>query len=75
MGNEAFELAKRLALEDAGNLFPLRGHAFPENQLAELLKEGPWRIENPPFDLLPPLSVGQCCQFLLGIFKGWAILS
>jgi hypothetical protein len=53
----------------------LLGYAFPENQLAELLKEGPWRIENPPFDLLRPLSVGQCCQFLLGIFKGWAILS
>src|SRR5947209_3800341 len=39
LGDEAFELAERLPFEDVGDLFLLRGYAFPENELAEFLKE------------------------------------
>jgi hypothetical protein len=48
LGNEAFELAERLLLEDIGDLLSLRGYTFPEDELAEFLKEGPRRIQNFP---------------------------
>jgi hypothetical protein len=44
LGDKAFELAERLPLEDAGDLFPLRGYAFSKNELAEFLKERAWWI-------------------------------
>src|ERR1700751_5320554 len=58
LGDEAFELAERLPLEDIGDLPSLRGDAFPENELAEFLKERPRRIQNFPLEFFAPLSVG-----------------
>ena len=58
LGDEAFELAERFPLENVGDLFRLRGYAFPENELAEFLKQGPWRIKNLPLEFFAALSVG-----------------
>jgi hypothetical protein len=44
LGDEAFELTERFPLKNVGDLFSLRGDAFPEDQLAEFLKERPRRI-------------------------------
>jgi hypothetical protein len=44
LSDESFELAEGFSLEDAGDLLSFRGYAFTENEPAEFLKEGLWRI-------------------------------
>src|SRR5579875_1393786 len=58
LGDEAFELAKRLSLKDVSDLFSLRGCACTQNQLAKFREKRPRRIQNLPLELFPTLTVG-----------------